>query len=193
MSPLTWKVEVIEGELECPESGRKFPITEGIPNMLLREDEVWSFVMFVFVIHSVNWFTTHSDSSYVPVAWNKDTSLIPRLETKTSPSFPGLRQRRSLHSQAWDKDVHFIPRLETKTAASFPGLRQRQNFTHRRAILLYWNPNNSNSYNTVTHQYSGERLVVVRAPRRPVASFPWNKQKTFLSETYSKYKEIYGG
>lgn len=34
------EVEVVEGELECPESGRKFPITEGIPNMLLREDEV---------------------------------------------------------------------------------------------------------------------------------------------------------
>lgn len=34
------QVEVVEGELECPESGRKFPISEGIPNMLLREDEV---------------------------------------------------------------------------------------------------------------------------------------------------------
>lgn len=34
------EVEVIEGELQCPESGRKFPISEGIPNMLLREDEV---------------------------------------------------------------------------------------------------------------------------------------------------------
>ena len=34
------EVEVMEGELQCPESGRKFPISEGIPNMLLREDEV---------------------------------------------------------------------------------------------------------------------------------------------------------
>ena len=34
------QVEVIEGELECPESGRRFPVEEGIPNMLLREDEV---------------------------------------------------------------------------------------------------------------------------------------------------------
>ena len=34
------EVEVIEGELQCPESGRKFPISEGIPNMLLRADEV---------------------------------------------------------------------------------------------------------------------------------------------------------
>lgn len=34
------EVEVIEGDLECPESGRKFPIQEGIPNMLLREDEL---------------------------------------------------------------------------------------------------------------------------------------------------------
>ena len=31
---------MIEGDLECPESGRKFPVQEGIPNMLLREDEV---------------------------------------------------------------------------------------------------------------------------------------------------------
>ena len=34
------QVEVVEGELECPESGRKFPVSEGIPNMLLKEDEV---------------------------------------------------------------------------------------------------------------------------------------------------------
>lgn len=34
------EVEVLEGELQCPETGRKFPINEGIPNMLLREDEV---------------------------------------------------------------------------------------------------------------------------------------------------------
>lgn len=34
------EVDVIEGNLECPETGRKFPITDGIPNMLLNEDEV---------------------------------------------------------------------------------------------------------------------------------------------------------
>ncbi|XP_055897919.1 multifunctional methyltransferase subunit TRM112-like protein isoform X3 [Biomphalaria glabrata] len=34
------QVEVIEGELVCPESGRIFPITNGIPNMLLLEHEV---------------------------------------------------------------------------------------------------------------------------------------------------------
>ncbi|KAJ1108533.1 hypothetical protein NDU88_005909 [Pleurodeles waltl] len=33
------EVEVIEGTLKCPESGREFPITKGIPNMLLNEDE----------------------------------------------------------------------------------------------------------------------------------------------------------
>ncbi|VDK44630.1 unnamed protein product [Anisakis simplex] len=33
-------VEVIEGELKCPETGRIFPIREGIPNMLVNEDEV---------------------------------------------------------------------------------------------------------------------------------------------------------
>lgn len=34
------EVEVTEGKLVCPESGREFPITNGIPNMLLNEDEV---------------------------------------------------------------------------------------------------------------------------------------------------------
>lgn len=34
------QVEVQEGLLVCPESGRKFPIKNGIPNMLLNEDEV---------------------------------------------------------------------------------------------------------------------------------------------------------
>ncbi|KAL4219481.1 hypothetical protein ACF0H5_022059 [Mactra antiquata] len=34
------EIEVIEGELVCPESGRKFPVSNGIPNMLLNEDEV---------------------------------------------------------------------------------------------------------------------------------------------------------
>jgi len=34
------EVEVVEGELICPETGRKFPINNGIPNMLLNESEV---------------------------------------------------------------------------------------------------------------------------------------------------------
>ncbi|XP_068181977.1 multifunctional methyltransferase subunit TRM112-like protein [Antennarius striatus] len=34
------EVEVMEGCLQCPESGREFPISRGIPNMLLNEDEV---------------------------------------------------------------------------------------------------------------------------------------------------------
>ncbi|KAL3998698.1 Trm112p-like family protein [Acanthocheilonema viteae] len=33
-------VEVIEGELKCPESGRVFPIREGIPNMLTSANEI---------------------------------------------------------------------------------------------------------------------------------------------------------
>ncbi|OQR82834.1 hypothetical protein ACHHYP_15461 [Achlya hypogyna] len=33
-------VHVKKGTLVCPESGREFPIVDGIPNMLLREDEV---------------------------------------------------------------------------------------------------------------------------------------------------------
>ncbi|CAH1784752.1 unnamed protein product [Owenia fusiformis] len=36
---LLLEVTVQEGNLICPESGRKFPITNGIANMLLKEDE----------------------------------------------------------------------------------------------------------------------------------------------------------
>ncbi|NXI48361.1 TR112 protein, partial [Galbula dea] len=32
-------VEVLEGVLQCPDSGRQFPISRGIPNMLLTEEE----------------------------------------------------------------------------------------------------------------------------------------------------------
>ncbi|XP_065053540.1 uncharacterized protein LOC135682536 [Rhopilema esculentum] len=34
------EVEIMEGNLICPETGRKFPVSKGIPNMLLNEDEV---------------------------------------------------------------------------------------------------------------------------------------------------------
>ncbi|GMF17163.1 unnamed protein product [Phytophthora lilii] len=34
------EVHVKQGKLVCPESGRAFPIIDGIPNMLLNEDEV---------------------------------------------------------------------------------------------------------------------------------------------------------
>jgi uncharacterized protein YbaR (Trm112 family) len=34
------QIEVVKGNLVCPETGRKFPIVDGIPNMLLKEDEV---------------------------------------------------------------------------------------------------------------------------------------------------------
>lgn len=33
------QVDVLEGTLQCPESGRLFPISRGIPNMLLNDDE----------------------------------------------------------------------------------------------------------------------------------------------------------
>uniref|UniRef100_A0A0N5A7Q5 Multifunctional methyltransferase subunit TRM112-like protein n=1 Tax=Syphacia muris TaxID=451379 RepID=A0A0N5A7Q5_9BILA len=33
-------VDVMEGELKCPVTGRVFPIKGGIPNMLANEDEV---------------------------------------------------------------------------------------------------------------------------------------------------------
>ncbi|XP_064650271.1 multifunctional methyltransferase subunit TRM112-like protein [Lineus longissimus] len=34
------EVDIKEGELVCPETGRKFTVRNGIPNMLLHEDEV---------------------------------------------------------------------------------------------------------------------------------------------------------
>ncbi|KAI9587500.1 multifunctional methyltransferase subunit TRM112-like protein isoform X2 [Glossina fuscipes] len=37
---LLMEIDIIEGQLECPETGRVFPITDGIPNMLLNEYEV---------------------------------------------------------------------------------------------------------------------------------------------------------
>lgn len=37
---LLFEIHVMDGELVCPESGRLFSIKEGIPNMLLHEDEV---------------------------------------------------------------------------------------------------------------------------------------------------------
>ena len=37
---LLMDIHVTEGTLECPDTGRKFNISEGIPNMLLLEDEL---------------------------------------------------------------------------------------------------------------------------------------------------------
>jgi multifunctional methyltransferase subunit TRM112 len=37
---LLFELHVQEGTLVCPESSRRFPIKDGIPNMLLHEDEV---------------------------------------------------------------------------------------------------------------------------------------------------------
>lgn len=34
------EIDIIKGNLECPETGRLFPISDGIPNMLLNEHEV---------------------------------------------------------------------------------------------------------------------------------------------------------
>ncbi|CAM9532642.1 unnamed protein product [Ectocarpus sp. 12 AP-2014] len=34
------EVHLVEGELVCPETGRKFPVRQGVPNMLLHEDEI---------------------------------------------------------------------------------------------------------------------------------------------------------
>jgi multifunctional methyltransferase subunit TRM112 len=33
------QVHLEEGTLVCPETGRRFPVNKGIPNLLLNEDE----------------------------------------------------------------------------------------------------------------------------------------------------------
>jgi multifunctional methyltransferase subunit TRM112 len=33
------ELHIEEGALACPETGRRFPVSKGIPNMLLHEDE----------------------------------------------------------------------------------------------------------------------------------------------------------
>ena len=33
-------VHILDGMLQCPDTKRKFPIKDGIPNMILHEDEV---------------------------------------------------------------------------------------------------------------------------------------------------------
>ncbi len=35
-----FNIHIIEGFLICPDTGRKFPIKNGIPNMILHEDEI---------------------------------------------------------------------------------------------------------------------------------------------------------
>lgn len=39
IAELAFSVDVVEGELECPESGRVFKISEGIPNMLVNDED----------------------------------------------------------------------------------------------------------------------------------------------------------
>jgi multifunctional methyltransferase subunit TRM112 len=34
------EIDIINGSLTCPETGRVFAISNGIPNMLLNEDEI---------------------------------------------------------------------------------------------------------------------------------------------------------
>mmetsp|Transcript_156723 Transcript_156723/g.480838 ORF Transcript_156723/g.480838 Transcript_156723/m.480838 type:complete len:138 (+) Transcript_156723:67-480(+) len=37
---ILFDVHLVEGKLVCPESGREFPVSDRIPNMLLNDDEV---------------------------------------------------------------------------------------------------------------------------------------------------------
>ena len=36
---IVMEIEVLEGTLECPNCKRKYPIVNGIPNMILSEEE----------------------------------------------------------------------------------------------------------------------------------------------------------
>lgn len=38
--PLRLQIHVMEATLVCPHCARRYPICRGVPNMLLREDEV---------------------------------------------------------------------------------------------------------------------------------------------------------
>ena len=40
MHKILFDIHIVEGHLICPDTGRKFPITQGIPNMILHEDEI---------------------------------------------------------------------------------------------------------------------------------------------------------
>ncbi|KAF2306411.1 hypothetical protein GH714_017744 [Hevea brasiliensis] len=52
------EVHLEEGALVCPETGRRFPVNKGIPNMLLHEDEAsetkWNFQQTRHSNHSVS-------------------------------------------------------------------------------------------------------------------------------------------
>jgi multifunctional methyltransferase subunit TRM112 len=37
---ILFNIHVLEGALICPDTGRQFPIKDGIPNMILHEDEI---------------------------------------------------------------------------------------------------------------------------------------------------------
>lgn len=37
---ILFDIHIQEGNLVCPDTGRKFPVKEGIPNMVLHEDEI---------------------------------------------------------------------------------------------------------------------------------------------------------
>lgn len=37
---LLLEVDIVEGQLECPDTGRIFPINDGIPDMFANEDEL---------------------------------------------------------------------------------------------------------------------------------------------------------
>ncbi len=39
------KRQIVEGSMECPNCARVYEIKNGIPNMLLNEDEVWRLLL----------------------------------------------------------------------------------------------------------------------------------------------------
>ncbi|KAF4364297.1 hypothetical protein G4B88_028417 [Cannabis sativa] len=45
------QLHIEEGALFCPETGRRFPVIKGIPNMLLNEDEFLKFLNIAVCAH----------------------------------------------------------------------------------------------------------------------------------------------
>ncbi len=50
------EIDIINADLVCPETGRKFPVADGVPNMLLNEDEVWR---KPFILSHLNFSTVY--------------------------------------------------------------------------------------------------------------------------------------
>ena len=62
------QTHIMEGKLVCMNCKREYPIINGIPNMILNENEIWFvetkindyfLTSFLFIFNSFVWFTIH--------------------------------------------------------------------------------------------------------------------------------------